>query len=154
MALLTYFVMRNRGLLTGKSCSRAVSTNCENMEISGVRESDRAILELQLWSTRSLLARKPSRLLLSCLLTRNVSQHSQLQALSHRWCHPRITERPRSVTITLLQRLLQLSWCCCFTQYRGYLPHGAMELTLTWHIPPSPAWIDENKIYLGHFHTS
>lgn len=78
----------------------------------------------RLWSMWSFLGRKPSNLLLSCWLTRNVTQHSQLQALSHRWCHPHITERPRSVTITLLHCLLWISWCCHFAQY---LPYGAME---------------------------
>lgn len=45
MALLTHFVMRSRGLLTGKSCSTVVSANSEN--ISGMREPDRATSELQ-----------------------------------------------------------------------------------------------------------
>lgn len=47
MALLKSFVMRNRGLLAGMPFSRAVSANSENIEISGVRESDRAALELR-----------------------------------------------------------------------------------------------------------
>lgn len=81
----------------------------------------------RLWSMWSFLGRKPSSLLLGCLLTRNVNQHSQLQALPHRWCHPHTTERPRSVTITLLHWLLQISWCCHFSQYHGYLSYGAME---------------------------
>lgn len=46
MALLKPFVKRNRGFSAGMPSSRVASANSENMEMSGVRESDRAVLEL------------------------------------------------------------------------------------------------------------